>query len=132
MFTIPCEAIFNTHSQVARTALVGIGPSGKQLPVLVVEPAAELFNRQGKHWAHNEYQKLKTELLQLSGKHENTQLIQHILLHPSLPVDVRHNAKINREQLATWAVHEIGGHKLQPGSDPYNLHVSDQAPNSSL
>jgi hypothetical protein len=29
--------------------------------------------------------------------------IEHMLVHPRLPVDVRHNAKINREMLADWA-----------------------------
>jgi hypothetical protein len=30
-----------------------------------------------------------------------------ILVHPSLPVDVRHNSKINREELAAWAVEQL-------------------------
>ncbi len=29
--------------------------------------------------------------------------IQLLLLHPSLPVDIRHNVKIFREKLAVWA-----------------------------
>ncbi len=124
LFTIPCEAIFNTHAQVARTAIVGMGPCGEQLPVLVVEPAAELLRRRGKRWDHPVYEQLASELLERAGKHENTRLIEQILFHPALPVDVRHNAKINREILATWAVQEIGGQKLRPGSDPYNLYRS--------
>jgi len=126
LFTIPCEAMFNTHAQVARSALVGLGPGGKQLPLLVVEPTAELLNRRRKHWGHEDYQQLKDELLSLAGKHKNTWLIQQILFHPSLPVDVRHNAKINREQLAGWAVRELGGQKLRPGSDPHNLPTTDK------
>ena len=35
---IPCEAIFNQHPAVYRSALVGIGPPGSQRPAIVVEP----------------------------------------------------------------------------------------------
>ena len=39
-FTIPCEAIFNTHPAVARTALVGARRDGEVVPVICVEPCA--------------------------------------------------------------------------------------------
>ena len=32
LFTIPCEAIFNNHPHVFRSALVGVGPAGDQQP----------------------------------------------------------------------------------------------------
>ncbi len=37
LFTIPCEAVFNTHPAVFRTALVGVGSPGAMRPVLCVE-----------------------------------------------------------------------------------------------
>jgi acyl-CoA synthetase (AMP-forming)/AMP-acid ligase II len=37
MYTIPCEAIFNQHADVERSALVGVGPAGQQRPVIVLE-----------------------------------------------------------------------------------------------
>src|SRR5262249_42173129 len=37
LFTIPCEAVFNAHPRVARTALVGVGPQGNARPVICVE-----------------------------------------------------------------------------------------------
>ncbi len=37
LFTIPCEAIFNNHPLVFRSALVGVGPRPRQRPVIVVE-----------------------------------------------------------------------------------------------
>ena len=37
MYTIPCEAVFNTHPHVFRTALVGVGKNGAAEPVLCVE-----------------------------------------------------------------------------------------------
>ncbi len=43
MFTIPCEAIFNEHPQVDRSALVGIGEKPRQMPVIIVEPETDNF-----------------------------------------------------------------------------------------
>ncbi len=37
MFTVMCEAVFNEHPAIYRSALVGIGEPGQQTPVLVVE-----------------------------------------------------------------------------------------------
>ncbi len=37
LFTVPCEAVFNTHPEVFRTALVGVGRTRSQRPVLCVE-----------------------------------------------------------------------------------------------
>jgi len=39
LFTIPCEAIFNRHPAVFRSALVGIGPRHQQKPVICIELA---------------------------------------------------------------------------------------------
>jgi hypothetical protein len=48
-------------------------------------------------------QKLVDELLALGSQFEHTRQIQTILFHPSFPVDVRHNTKIQRHELAKWA-----------------------------
>ncbi|MZH42218.1 MAG: AMP-binding protein, partial [Nitrospinae bacterium] len=37
-FTIPCEAIFNTHPDVKRSALVGQGAGKHREPVMIIEP----------------------------------------------------------------------------------------------
>jgi olefin beta-lactone synthetase len=99
LFTIPVEAVFNTHPAVYRTALVGIGSAGKQLPVLCVElePAAHGSDRS----------QLTGELSAIGGKYNHTQSIQRFLYHPAFPVDVRHNAKIFREKLAVWAAKRL-------------------------
>lgn len=90
LFTVPCEAIFNGHPDVARTALVGVHGQ----PVLIVEPVA------GSSRPHDE---LSAELLTLGKENERTESIGRVLFHPSFPVDVRHNAKIDRPALARWA-----------------------------
>jgi acyl-CoA synthetase (AMP-forming)/AMP-acid ligase II len=98
MFTIPCEAIFNQHPKVYRSALVGIGPRGNQRPVIVVETWPEHRPK-----SKQERETLFAELLQLGEAHEHTRHIREFLLNRSLPVDIRHNAKIFREKLAVWA-----------------------------
>ena len=98
MFTLPCEAIFNVHPAVYRSALVGVGPAGRQRPVIIVEP------RKG-HWpaTARAVDALIDELRRLARGNPLTEPIDDFLLHPALPVDIRHNAKIFREKLAVWA-----------------------------
>jgi acyl-CoA synthetase (AMP-forming)/AMP-acid ligase II len=103
LFTECVEGIFNAHEDVERTALVGVGPAGRQTPVLVVEPTRAMRLRHGSEWSPGEYQSLLHELRALGLRHQQTRKIANFLLHRSLPVDVRHNAKIFREQLAHWA-----------------------------
>ena len=102
MFTIPCEAIINTHEKVYRSALVGVGQPGRQVPVLIVEPLAEFWPADS-----NCQQKLLDEIQSIAKQHWQTDSIKHILLHKSLPVDIRHNSKIFREQLRDWATKRI-------------------------
>jgi len=102
MFTIPCEAVINTHPAVYRSALVGVGTPGSQRPVMIVETWPE----RRPQTAADRLQ-LLTQLRQLAGQHPLTQPIQDFLIHPSLPVDIRHNAKIFREKLAVWAARRL-------------------------
>jgi olefin beta-lactone synthetase len=111
-FSVPCEEIFNTHPDVARTAVVGIGPSSGAIPLVVVEPSGEFLKRYGKNCSHREFRELQTKLLSLASEHEVTRPIQQLLFHVSLPVDVRHNSKINRELLAEWATTQLARHKF--------------------
>jgi acyl-CoA synthetase (AMP-forming)/AMP-acid ligase II len=97
MLPVPCEAIFNAHPEVARTALVGLGPRGQQRPVLVVELNGGIMP------TASTKQRLSNELLALGQAYEHTQPIKDFLFHPAFPVDVRHNVKIQREKLAAWA-----------------------------
>jgi hypothetical protein len=97
MDTIPCEAIFNEHPLVRRSALIGLGASPQQTSVIVVEPFAPVVHQE----------RLFTELRELASANPLTENIEHFLIHRSFPVDIRHNAKIFREQLAAWAAKRV-------------------------
>lgn len=102
MFTIPCEAIFNEHPQVFRSALVGVGERGQQKPVIIVEPEAGDFPESSAAES-----KFRDELLSLGKASPLTASIDRVLFHRSLPVDIRHNVKIFREKLAPWAEEQL-------------------------
>ena len=104
LYSVRCEAIFNQHADIYRCALVGIGERGQQIPAVVVEPEQGSFPE-----GSAAEEKFRKELLALGAKNELTQSISHILFHRSLPVDTRHNVKINREALGEWAATELPG-----------------------
>ena len=95
LFTDPCEAPFNQHPDVRRAALVGVPRAGDVLPVICVELEASAKKR--------ELTSLRAELRGIAQKHAHTSGIETFLVHPSFPVDIRHNSKIFREKLALWA-----------------------------
>jgi len=103
MFTVCCEAIFNAHEKVYRSALVGLGEPGQQTPVLIVECHPE-----HKPQGQGASQALISELLQLGKTSPLTESIEKFLIHDSFPVDARHNAKIRREDLRVWAQAQRG------------------------
>ena len=114
MYTIPCEAIFNQHPSVCRSALVGVGPPGAQRPVIILEPMPNAFPRttEARH-------RLLTEIRCLGQSKRLTSSINDFLFHPGFPVDIRHNAKIFREKLALWAAKRLGSPRCSaPGGTP--------------
>lgn len=94
LFSIPCEAIFNTIPGVQRSALVGIGERPRQTPAIVIE-------------AEKNNPPTKEQVLAAAAANPLTNTIRTVLVHPAFPVDVRHNAKINREELSRWASRQI-------------------------
>lgn len=100
MFTVPTEAVFNTHPDVRRCALVGVGPEGAKKPVVIVE--IEKLDHRGLPNERDENE-LASELRALAVQHDHTQNVVVFRFVPALPVDIRHNAKIRREELAVWA-----------------------------
>ncbi|MEO6366146.1 MAG: fatty acid CoA ligase family protein, partial [Luteimonas sp.] len=93
------EPIFNTHPDVRRTALVGIGEQGVQLPVLCVELR--------KGVARDAWPRIEEELRHLADGFVHAAKVDAFLPHPGFPVDIRHNAKIGRETLAMWASRRV-------------------------
>jgi acyl-CoA synthetase (AMP-forming)/AMP-acid ligase II len=103
LFTDPVEGIFNQlvdqFPDVRRTALVGVGPIGMQRPVVVVELLSAPLEPPAEG--------LREALHAVAQRHEVTKTIDTFLFHDSFPVDIRHNSKIFREQLAVWATKEL-------------------------
>jgi acyl-CoA synthetase (AMP-forming)/AMP-acid ligase II len=97
LYTIPIEAHFNALSNVTRSALVGIGPRESQQPAVVLEVLPDHRHR------------LRSAALRQIAKETMLRTgVRHLLEYPrALPVDVRHNAKIGREQLAVWAEKQL-------------------------
>ena len=116
------EPVFNTHPDVARTALVGVprGADAARLeldagsgrhestrtagmqPVLCVELRAAI--------AAGEWPRIEGELRRLANGYVHTAKVERFLHHPrAFPVDIRHNAKIGREKLAAWAAKQPQG-----------------------
>ena len=95
LFTDPCEAPFNTHADVRRSALVGVPRDGDVVPVICVELEPSVKQR--------DLASLRVELRAIAQRHDHTRAIETFLVHPAFPVDIRHNSKIFREKLAVWA-----------------------------
>lgn len=100
LFTECVEGRVNGLSGVYRSALVGVGEPGRQRPVIVVEPEPDV---QGDY----KRKALESTVLHRLSESPETDMIQTVLLHKSLPVDIRHNAKIRRSQLAEWAAKKV-------------------------
>ena len=94
LYTEQVEPVFNTHPQVRRTALVGVGEPGRQTPVLCYELQPGVGTDRAR---------MEAELRAIGARHPHTARIATFLPHPGFPVDIRHNAKIGRETLALWA-----------------------------
>lgn len=94
VFPMGVENVFDAHEAVDKCALVGIGPRGAQRPWLIVVP---------KRGAVRNERQLAVEILRAGANDPLTSRIEGVLLRRELPVDVRHNAKIDRGALTRWA-----------------------------
>ncbi len=101
LYSIPVEAVAETLGSFSRAAFVGIGPQGLQLGVIIFEIEG-LSPRLAPDWEAATLATLRQRL--------NTQGLHAALMHfGPLPVDRRHNAKLEREALAHWAVKQRPG-----------------------
>ncbi|TNF26648.1 MAG: peptide synthase [Deltaproteobacteria bacterium] len=90
--SVQCEAIFNNHPFVRRSALIGLGDDNNQTPAIVIE-AKKGLNKS----------LLKKELTLLASAHPLTKKIKEIYFDDNFPVDCRHNIKIDRLKLRDMA-----------------------------
>lgn len=100
LHTVRCEGVFNAHPLVRRAALVGIGQAGAQRPIVCVEIET---GTQEAALDDSGWRALVAELRAMAEAHAATTGLREFLRHPGFPVDIRHNAKIGREELARWA-----------------------------
>ena len=89
---VPVEGVFNEHPAVFRSAVVGMGERGQELPVLIVEL------EEGKTWSDS----LAAEILALAEPTRWKGIVRHAFHHQTFPTDARHNSKIRRGELKEW------------------------------
>jgi acyl-CoA synthetase (AMP-forming)/AMP-acid ligase II len=85
------EPVFNSHPDVARSALVALDDGG------VTRAAVCIERRDG---PDDDPRRLEGELRQLAQRCESTRLVERFVFVDRLPVDRRHNAKIDRPLLS--------------------------------
>lgn len=85
------EPVFNTHPAVERSALVALRDGGVTRAAVCVE------RTQG---AQGDTGRIEGELLELAQRHEATRSIERFVFVDRIPVDRRHNAKIDRPLLS--------------------------------
>jgi len=107
LFTVPCEAVFETHPDVRRAALVGVELGGAVQPVIWIELEPGWNRRIARG-------RIRDELLAIGARHAHTRGIRTVLFRRRFPVDIRHNAKIRRSRMAEWAARRLGGRPARP------------------
>lgn len=122
LFSIPTEAISNESPKVFRSALVGTPLPPNYVPPQNISERAKAFK---KSWREpgmvvepmpgaapeNEVEEelFCAEILELLHQSPLTRSIKRVFICEKFPVDVRHNAKINRELLCGWAAAKLQG-----------------------
>lgn len=96
------ENVFRSHAALSRCALVGVGERGREQPVLVVEPYPERWPAED-----GARRRLTDEIRAAGASHPLGAHVEHVLFRRALPVDVRHNAKIDRGELKRWAQEQL-------------------------
>lgn len=97
---VPVENVYNAHPKVARSALVATSEG----PTLVIEPLdrGSMRSSSARDTLVNELEALR-ERAEIEAAPTARPRIARMLVHDAFPVDVRHNAKIDRPALAKWA-----------------------------
>ncbi|QCU77868.1 alpha/beta fold hydrolase [Citricoccus sp. SGAir0253] len=97
------EARIDALGQVSRSAVVGVGPRGTQAVVAVVETAPGVRARPG----------LAPTALAAAVRSAAAPVpVAAVLVTDRVPVDIRHNSKIDRSRLARWAAGVLAGGRV--------------------
>ncbi len=95
---VPIEIEAETVPSIGRSAAVGVGPNGVQQLVVVVE---------------GDHDGLAAPSLTDAVRQAVTAPVAAVLSRKKLPVDIRHNAKIDRAVIAAWATDVLGGKRTR-------------------
>jgi acyl-coenzyme A synthetase/AMP-(fatty) acid ligase len=98
LFPVPLENAFRLHPSVARCAVVGVGARGRERPVLVIETLGSRVPSRKSLRAE-----LSAEILRAGLWFPQCAAVEAVLYKRRFPLDVRHNAKIDRTALKRWA-----------------------------
>jgi olefin beta-lactone synthetase len=98
--SVPVERLVERTLGLARVAAVGVGPVGRQQLVVVIEDAAAT---EGPADAE----------VTASVRRAVSEPVASVLTVPLLPVDIRHNAKIDRAAVASWASDLLAGRRTR-------------------
>ncbi|MDN6159333.1 MAG: AMP-binding protein, partial [Brevibacterium sp.] len=96
------EMLIDSDEQVSRSSIVGIGPSGTQSLVAVIDAEGTDLTP---GLAPLDLTARLRELVDEVVGHDLTA----VLVAPTFPTDIRHNSKIDRSRLAAWADHVLAG-----------------------
>ncbi|MGM7667489.1 alpha/beta fold hydrolase [Microbacterium sp. A93] len=97
------EARIDAMQSVSRSAVVGVGPRGTQAVVAVVEAAPQPGTRTPRAGL------APTELTAQVRRAAAPVPVAAVLVTDRVPVDIRHNSKIDRTRLARWADGVLSG-----------------------
>ncbi|GIG29864.1 alpha/beta fold hydrolase [Cellulomonas marina] len=111
---VAAETAAETVPGVRRAALVGVGPAGVQVPVVVVEPEAGSSlarSRTGPLRGRSPLApaELVAAVRAAVGPDRAGVPVVAVLVADTLPTDVRHNSKVDRARLAAWAARVLAG-----------------------
>ncbi|GHE15386.1 fatty acid CoA ligase family protein [Streptomyces alanosinicus] len=104
LYTECVEAACNAVEGVRRTALIDAGSDGQSLPALCVETDGTPRGA--------ERSRIVADLRRTLAALERGTHIRVIAFHPGFPVDIRHNAKIERRLLGRWARRRLAANGL--------------------
>jgi acyl-coenzyme A synthetase/AMP-(fatty) acid ligase len=108
LYPLCCEPVFNSHSLVKISALVGPTINTRIIPTMCIVLRDEDTSSKTQVAKNSQYlSDIKEELLSFAKKFEATKYIEEFIFLETMPVDRRHNAKIDRANLTKLAATKL-------------------------